>query len=515
MNIKHYLGTELYWWRETGTFHTIITLFAGVYDVSETMQYAVVLFDSSGKYIAEWEYTSNSREPVFIDSRDHTRFDVQDGVLAVFVGTIDNPSSYLLENYERLYGCIDWFSDKGDICTLHSDQSFRPGMQGQEISIELTEIIVDVGNDIASYLVFINGTTEQPDGAISLTIQNYKGEELSSVYNRKMAPFSLHKLYLDELFPSIEGFSQGRRIAIKGDVNFKTGLFCRPYVVSESAYMHAYHGGSRYVHMNTLLQLLLQNSKDMPGNPFFVIHNANISTRLNLFNSHGDSTDDLWVDLRIFDKKGGLVVSQEKAIFISRGKYTVVDVKDLIPGACDGFIGHFSLNYHRDPGKLITGVQQCLVEYHTDNSVSRVMLWSDLWNSDERQVLNIQYKSFQRAWITGDRKTYFAVVNSSIHLDYKLSAEYVVRVIGENKKVMTYTGCVGPQATDYFCLEDLDPGIAEHFNGQTVVLVQIETHRDLAIVQLTFCESHGTCAAEHMLAMQTMQNSNIHYCTGR
>ena len=278
--------------------------------------------------------------------------------------------------------------------------------------------------------------------------------------------------------------------------------------------MCAYHGGNLYREANVLTGSAVENLKDMPGNPFFVMHNAYLSTRMNIFNSHGTECDDAWVDIRVFDKTGNLVYAKEKSIYAERNKCVTLEVKEYLPENCREFIGHIALNYNRDKTRNVTVNQQCLVEYYTSNSISRVMLWSDMWNSDQRQARTINYKSYQRAWIAPDIKTYFAVVNNSIHLDYRLSADYVVRVIGDDGKERIFNRCVGPQATDYFKLEDLDPEITSFYQEQDVVFVLIESQRDLANIQLTFRESHGICAAEHNMAWRTIQDGVVYNCTG-
>ena len=78
----------------------------------------------------------------------------------------------------------------------------------------ISEVIVNVGRDVLNYIgrdvrnyiVVLNGKSNQPAGAICLTVENHSGETLTATYSQEMAAFSLHKIYLDDLFPALLNF---------------------------------------------------------------------------------------------------------------------------------------------------------------------------------------------------------------------------------------------------------------------------------------------------------------------
>ena len=160
---------------------------------------------------------------------------VTEGLLAVFVSATGDTDR---AGYDRLYGLVDWYSDDGSICGLHSDQA----MLRAPYRNTFTEIVVEETLDRQSYLVLLNGPDEQSAGAMSLELRNHLGVVRTARHARPMRPFTATRLELHTLFPDVVDFSDGRQLTVSG-VFDSTGLFIRPYVMTNGALVSGYHGG--------------------------------------------------------------------------------------------------------------------------------------------------------------------------------------------------------------------------------------------------------------------------------
>lgn len=160
------LGADLFWWRETGTLHTLVSLYWKEHARLQGAVLRFMLFAESGRRVAEWQVEPVEDQVMLVDSKTPPAVvsaapTIASGVLAVFVSATGGVGR---DDYQRLGGFIDWYSDDGSLCTLHSDQA----LLDQRVVTRFTEIVVDESVDRQSSLVVLNGPDEQPPGAISL-----------------------------------------------------------------------------------------------------------------------------------------------------------------------------------------------------------------------------------------------------------------------------------------------------------------------------------------------------------
>jgi hypothetical protein len=120
-----------------------------------------------------------------------------DGILAILVSTSAPPSERLAREYRRLYGMLDWYSEKGELVTMHSDQVFWDNEKRRRT--ELTEIVFRESQQEENCLVVLNGLRSQVAKSINLEIKNHKGAIKQAAYPHEMDPFTLHKLSLKDL----------------------------------------------------------------------------------------------------------------------------------------------------------------------------------------------------------------------------------------------------------------------------------------------------------------------------
>ena len=118
------LGADLYWWRETGTLHTLVSLYWKEHARLDGVILRFMLF-ADGRRVAAWQMEPVEDQVFLIDSKHpppavEAAETVADGVLAVFVSATGGAGR---NEYTRLFGLVDWYSDDGSICGLHSDQA--------------------------------------------------------------------------------------------------------------------------------------------------------------------------------------------------------------------------------------------------------------------------------------------------------------------------------------------------------------------------------------------------------
>jgi hypothetical protein len=135
------LGADLFWWRETGGLHTLVSLYWKEYAHLDGVILRFVLFDEGGRPVARWQAEPVEDQLFLIDSTQPPSAvaaadPVGDGVLAVYVSA---PGGGQRDAYDRLYGLVDWYSDAGSICGLHSDQVL---LQAPYLN-RFTEIVVE------------------------------------------------------------------------------------------------------------------------------------------------------------------------------------------------------------------------------------------------------------------------------------------------------------------------------------------------------------------------------------
>ncbi len=405
-----------------------------------------------------------------------------------------------------LYSIIDWYSEAGELVSLHNDQIIRPNQQ----PVNWTEIVVQETVTAQNFLVVLNGADRQPENSISLEIKNYLGETCSAVFSPEISPFSLHRLQLAVLFPNILDFSQSKPITVRGTfISFN--VFIRPYVVTETNYLAAYHAGDRYSWKN-LPAISYKFMGQGEVNPMLVVHQEELTTVVNLLNTHSTLEQDFWVDANLYDTNGTLVASQQRWQLARRNELCQVEIVDLLPDNTAHFVGHLALRFSHDKHPEYPSRLQALMEYRTPNSTARVMAWSDTWNWQERVRVGpvLKYVAYYRVWWQSPFISYISLTNCGIDYDYDSTAAYRLRLENGNGDFLVYEGTIPPQGTMYKATWELFPTIAEFLGDRPVALMVVETTADLASMQLTCHQTSGVYAAEHFLPTKTLHNDELH-----
>ena len=174
-------GGDLFWWREDGHWHTLITIDGDVQSSNmlppgslEQARLLLVWFDAEGTPRDAQALTLHRGDSFFLDSRrlaqtfDRTILAAHDGVLAICLWPQAALAPDVQAAYTRLYTLVDWHSEDGDLVSLHNDQSFRSGDSPRAI----TEIVVLETADVRNTLVIVNGPQEQSAGCLSLSVAN-------------------------------------------------------------------------------------------------------------------------------------------------------------------------------------------------------------------------------------------------------------------------------------------------------------------------------------------------------
>jgi hypothetical protein len=499
---------QLFWWQESPQIHTLITLWG--YPLSITSQakhfiFTFNLFDVSGQLQTTWQQQLSAHDCLFLDSAHCCAtqcLNLTEGVLAL---TVTTEAEELIE-VPPLYSIIDWYSEAGELVSLHNDQIIQPNQK----PVRWTEIVVQETATAQNFLVVLNGADQQPENSISLEIKNYLGETCSAVFSPGISPFSLHRLQLAVLFPNILDFSQGKPITVSGTFT-SFNLFIRPYVVTETKYLAAYHAGDRYFWKN-LPAISYKFMGQGEVNPMLVIHRENLTTVVNLLNTHSTLEQDFWVDANLYDINGTLVASKQRWQIARRNDLCQAEIVDLLPDSTALFVGHIALRFSRDKHSEYPRRLQALMEYRTPNSIARVMAWSDTWNWQERSRfgLILKYVAYYRVWWKSPFISYISLTNCGIDFDYDLTATYRLRLENGNGDFLVYEGTIPPQGTMYKSTRELFPTIAEFLGEQPVALMVVETTADLASMHLTCHQTSGVYAAEHFLPTYTLHNGELY-----
>ena len=506
----NHLGADLFWWRESASFHTLVTVYWGFYDPPpECVTLQCVLFDVSGAPRASWTVPLEPQAVVVIDSARMDGWTTAasgsgDGVLAIFVCADEATRDGLKQDYRRLYSMVDWYSDAGDVCGLHNDQSFVPGKGG---AIELTEIVVRETATSANALVFVNGPTAQDSGAVSLTVTNASGERTSATYAPVMQPFTAHVVRLVSLFPDLAVFCGDEYATVSGVMTGRD-LYLRPYVITEGDHLSAYHGGDLYqwAPLHPVVYALLGAGE---VNPMAVIHRpGELETTVNLFNTHGDLEDDFWVDARLYDESGACVATRERWRLARRNVLARADVRELLPDPESPFSGHIALTFSKVTAAAFPRRLQALLEYRSPVGAARVMAWSDEWNSRmklfqrSRNESAVPLRSYYRVWARDGFSTIVSITNPG-HGDYREFADYTIRLRNTAGQTRAVSGTLAPRATRQVRLTTLFDDAVAWLAPTGIGIVEIESTFDLANVQFVHNARSGVWAAEHFMAAQT------------
>jgi hypothetical protein len=510
------LGAELVYFREDGRRHTLLTIAAPLFlDVlgCEKVRLVVEVRDLAGALAGTLERELGAGAAVFVDSREVARelpAAPSEGAWVVWVVPL---TPALAETYWRTFAMVDWFSDDGELASLHTDQSVRRSDE----PLEWTEIVVVETSAIKTSLVVVNGAEPQPAGSVALTLENRQGEQRSATYAPPMSPFSVHRIALGELVPGLVAFGRGEEITITGTFSAR-GVFTRPYVMTEGELVSAYHGGNRYrmkaipgpVHRTFPYadaaggvpweMVRVAGQKEM--NPAYAVHRPTLTTRLHLFQSHGDLPDDFAVDATLYDTSGRVIAHRERWAVAPRHGSASHDLSELTSGA--PFEGHVALRFSEAASHAFPGRLQALLEYRTPASVARTMLWSDRWNAPDRLVNQSSLAALYRVASRGPRMSTLAITNPGVGLDYDCEAPYEVR-LATTTGTLVHRGVLGPHATVVASIAQLFP----ERPADEIAIATVESRFDLASMHLTRDERSGAVAAEHLMAIMERTKGGI------
>ena len=183
------IGHDLYWWRhDDAGLRTAVSFYWP--DGWEFERVLAVLrwFDPDGALTAEHEVWLAVDRVLSIDSGSPPvpvplEVDGADAVLSIELFA-DGEAIDSDEDRHRLYGLIDWYSEAGDIVTLHSDHCVL--LKPQKLA--LTEIALRPWEHDDLQLVFVTADEALPAGAWTLTITNAAGEALTRSIDAPWAP---------------------------------------------------------------------------------------------------------------------------------------------------------------------------------------------------------------------------------------------------------------------------------------------------------------------------------------
>ncbi len=513
---KNMLGADLFWWRQSPDMHTLITIYTATIHptAADRVVMNFVLFDADGTPVTKWRRPIDGDEAIVIDS-DQVDLDVdprrvpEEGTLAAFVGTEGPPSADLKKRYNRLYSLIDWYSDGGELVGLHNDQS----VIGNEGPIEITEIAFHETQEQTNYLVVLNGDQALPGDSLTLEVKNHLGRTLRADYAAPMKRFSVNKVHLAELFDDLVSFCDGRHASLSGEFRC-SGIFTRPYVMTQGTHLSGYHSGDRYSWSNL-------SAKDYERlghgevNPMAVLHTPDVRTTVNIFNTHGSLEDDFWVDARLYDEAGTLLADTSRWLLARRHQLSRGDIADLLPADHRPFAGHVALSFTPDDKPEYPMRLQALLEYQTSQSTARVMAWSDEWNSAERLAkAGVPLAAYYRVWFRPPLVTHLSISNCGLSHDYDRTAPFRVLLKNTLGDTLTYEGSVAPHGTVLAPVDSLFTDLDAFLGATGVGIAVVESALDLAIVQFTHHAGSGVYSAEHFMALSRLHDGEWHTACG-
>jgi hypothetical protein len=240
--------------------------------------------------------------------------------------------------------------------------------------------------------------------------------------------------------------------------------------------------------------MIVTGQKQM--NPAHAVHSASLTTRVHLFQSHGDLEESFFVDATLHDTSGRIVAHRERWALAPRHGASTCDVAELTGG--EPFDGHLALRFSDDDKDAFPYRLQALLEYRTAVSVARVMLWSDSWNAPDRLRAQRTYRALSRVFSRGARQSTLAITNPGVGADYDREAPYVVRLRTARGEEQVHRGTLPPHGTKVATIDELFP----ERPGDEVALAIVESPFDLATIQRTEDRRSGVVAVEHLLAVR-------------
>lgn len=536
-------GGDLFWWREDGHWHTHITIDGDIEANNQLprgsldeARLLLVWFGVDGVARDAQAITLSRKHCLFLDSRrlvqtfGRSIAGAHDGVLAICLWPQTALAADVCGKYSKLYSLLDWHSEDGDLISLHNDQSFLPRDQPREF----TEIVVRETADVRNSVAIVNGPLAQVAGCLTLQIANANGAMRTATYAPAMAPFSLHKIALAVLFPDLAEFCGDGHITVRGNFDSRR-IYTRPYVITEGTQRGGYHGGDRYqwASMPAFAYRLVGRGE---VNPMLALHGNELTTTVNLLNSHADLEADYWIDARLYAEDGRLVATRERWLLARRHGLSRGELTELLPNPAQPFVGHLALNFSAADDTFYPGHLQALMEYRSARGAALVMTWSDYWNARERITELVAafdrritaklwpndalmypgrvFSSHFRVWHGGDIASWIAITNPGTTPDYARTAEYRLHLEDARGERQTFKGTLPAHATAFGPLEKFFPGAASLLGSDGTGMLRIESESDLASIQLARHGRSGAWSAEHFMVKGSWFDGRYHLASG-
>jgi hypothetical protein len=403
------------------------------------------------------------------------------------------------DDRRKLCGLVDWYSTTGTIATLHSDHCVL--MQPQEL--QLTEIVVRPWECDDLQLVFLTADEELPGRSWALSVTNVVGETRTRSVDEVWKPWRVHRVDLQALFGDLVGFANGQELSVTGRRSAHR-TYARPYVVSESPVLTAYHGGDLYDWENMPWhQYVMLGEGEV--NPMIVLETDELSTEVTFCNTHGQLQEDFWVGVRIYDESGEMVVHEPRFCFAARDRLASAAFAELLGDIERPFAGHAAFTFSDGGRSAYPGRLQALMAYRSTESIARIMAWSDEWNTPQRRIESRRafgpFRSYFRVLAAPFLETWLGVTNAGNH-ELDSPAEFTVIVEAESGERVASHHTLAPWATAWTTVDDLVPG-ATHLLGEINGLLLVESESDLAMVCFTRHRVSGQWSAEHLMSAPT------------
>ncbi|MGH8745678.1 MAG: hypothetical protein ACREUK_04225 [Burkholderiales bacterium] len=266
------------------------------------------------------------------------------------------------------------------------------------------------------------------------------------------------------------------------------------------------------------------------------LHGDELTTTVNLLNSHADLEADYWIDARVYAADGRLVATRERWLLARRHGLSRGELAELLPDPSQAFVGHLALSFSAADVTFYPRHLQALMEYRSACGTARVMAWSDHWNARERvtdlasafdrrvtaglwpeEVLlhpGLMLSSHFRVWHGGDVASWIAITNPGTTLDYARTMEYRLQLENGQGERQILDATLAPHATAFGPLGKFFPDAAALLGSDGIGMLRVESESDLASMQLARHARSGAWSAEHFLAGGSLFDGRYHLGCG-
>ncbi len=353
---------------------------------------------------------------------------------------------------------LDYYRDGDFIATLHDYCAYLPDQGLQTASLGMIPAYADAEKE--TFLLFHAAKNGIGAKDLEVVLVNAEGKRRSAPLGR-LAPYSMRRVLLSELFGDAEKFLDGKtgQVMIRG--LFRCLLRRTAYGVQEKplgafSLDHCYYS-------------VLEKPSFYPGtereripkgwfNPFFVIQDGDYSTSAILFHAAEDKNSKTY-DLLVYDAAGKLALRRSSALAVSGDAVRRIDFGPLLAeeGIAAPFVGHAEILYHAEPGKAYYERDLDIgVEYRARGHFAHIIFGADVWNSP-RAVTNRNYKSACRVVCDERHTTLLAISNCSFDYKYSLEVPFTLSLVGGDRVLASKTFSLGPNATFFKSIEEIFP----------------------------------------------------------